>query len=470
MQQESRQETTMMRIVTTLTALALSAVVAAPAFSQASLLDVYQRAMINDPVVREAEATYLSTAETKPQRLATLLPNLTASAGTSNQFSDSIGGFDVGGGISSGDDRNISDSDTDNWRLSLRQTLFNWSNLAQLRQADKIVARAETTYEAAKQELLIRVAERYFNVLGAEDSVASAIAARESIARQLEQAQRRFEVGLIAITDVQQSQAGYDDSVAVEIEAQRQLATTHELLREIIGEVITDLASPQEELPLAPPNPANPEQWVQTAMQQNLTLVSSRLATEVALDDIAIQRANRLPTLSLTAAYNESTQTRATTSIGVLGTRLSESVTRPDGRQWSLDLTFPIYTGGLNRSRIQQAVYQHRASSEALERVARQTERQARDAYLGVISDIERVRATGRSVESNRTALRATQAGFEVGTQTAVDVLSSQNSLRRAETTYSRSRYDYILNILRLKQAAGTLAVVDVEEVDGWLQ
>jgi outer membrane protein len=459
----------MMRIVTTLTALALSAV-AAPAFAQASLLDVYQRAMINDPVVREAEATYLANAETKPQRRANLLPNVSASANTSNQFSDSIGGFDVGGGISTGDDRNISDSDSDSWRVSLRQTIFNWGNYAQLKQADKIVARAETTYEAAKQELLVRVAERYFNVLAAEDNVASAIAAREAIARQLEQAQRRFEVGLIAITDVQQSQAGYDDSVAAEIEAQRQLATTHEFLREIIGEVITELASPQEELPLTPPNPANPEQWVQTAMQQNLTLVSSRLATEVALDDIAIQRANRLPTLSLTAAYNESTQSRITTSIGALGTFVRPSVTRPDGRQWSLDLTFPIYTGGLNRSRIQQAVYQHRAADEALERIARQTERQTRDAYLGVISEIERVRATRRSVESNRTALRATQAGFEVGTQTAVDVLSSQNSLRRAETTYSRSRYDYILNILRLKQAAGTLSVVDVEEVDGWLQ
>jgi outer membrane protein len=467
----------MMRIVTTLTALALSAV-AAPAFSQAGLLDVYQRAMMNDPVVREAEATYLATAETKPQRLAVLLPNLTASANSSNQFSDSVGGFDVGGGISTGDNRNISDSDSEGWRLSLRQTLFNWSNLAQLRQADKIVARAETTYEAAKQELLVRVAERYFNVLAAEDNVASAIAAREAIARQLEQAQRRYEVGLIAITDVQQSQAGYDDSVAAEIEAQRQLSTTHEFLREIIGEVITELASPQEELPLTPPNPANPEQWVQTAMQQNLTLVSSRISTEVALDDIAIQRANRLPTLSLTAAYNENTQDRLTTSYctpnppscPVSGIRQTPSLTRPDGRNWSLDLTFPIYTGGLNRSRIQQAVYTHRAANEALERVARQTERQTRDAYLGVISEIQRVRALRQSVESNRTALRATQAGFEVGTQTAVDVLSSQNSLRRAETTYSRSRYDYILNILRLKQAAGTLAVVDVEEVDGWLQ
>ena len=142
----------------------------------------------------------------------------------------------------------------------------------------------------------------------------------------------------------------------------------------------------------------------------------------------------------------------------------------PEGRSWSLDLRFPIYTGGLNRSRIQQSVYNHRAATEALERIARQTERQTRDAYLGVISEISRVRALRQAVESNRTALRATEAGFEVGTQTTVDVLASQNNLRRAETTYSRSRYDYILNVLRLKQAAGRLSEADVEQVDGWLQ
>lgn len=461
----------MMRIVKTLTAVVLSTVIAAPAFAQASLLDVYQRALTNDPAVREAEATYLSNTEIKNQARSALLPGLNLSANRRNQFSDSLGGVELPGGAIVGGDRNISDSDSDGWSLSLTQTIFDWGNYAQLRQADKVVARAETQYESAKQDLLIRVAERYFDVLAAEDNLASAVAAREAIARQLEQAQRRFEVGLIAITDVQQSQAGYDDSVATEIEAQRLLATSHEFLREIIDEVITDLASPTDNLPLLSPDPANAEDWVQTAMQQNLALVTSRLATEIALDDVAIQRSNRLPTLSLSAGYNESTNERFTTSIqnGVT-TVFPPSLTSPDGRNWSLDLRFPIFTGGLNRSRIQQAVYQHRAATEALERVARQTERQTRDAYLGVNSEIQRVRALRQSVESNRTALRATQAGFEVGTQTTVDVLASQNSLRRAETTYSRSRYNYILNVLRLKQAAGTLSVTDVEEVDGWLQ
>jgi outer membrane protein len=318
---------------------------------------------------------------------------------------------------------------------------------------------------------LVRVAETYFNVLAAEDNLASAVSAREAISRQLEQAQRRFEVGLIAITDVQQSQAGYDDAVAAEIEAERLLSTSHEFLREIIGEVITELAAPTDELPLLSPDPANAEEWVQAALSQNLALTSSRIAVDVALDDVAIQRANRLPTVNLSASYSEDTNDRIQTIFrDPLAPLISTTTQRPDGRSWSIDLRFPILTGGLNRSRIQQSVYLHRAATETLERIARQTERQTRDFYLGVISEISRVRALRQAVESNRTALRATEAGFEVGTQTTVDVLASQNNLRRAETTYSRSRYDYILNVLRLKQAAGNLSVTDVEQVDGWLQ
>jgi outer membrane protein len=270
---------------------------------------------------------------------------------------------------------------------------------------------------------------------------------------------------------VEQSQAGFDDSVAAEIEAQRLLATAHEFLREIIGEMVAELASPTEELPLLSPEPASPEEWVRTAMQQNLTLVSSRLATEVALEDIDVARGSRLPTLSLSAGYSDNKNNSVTEVFDqVLGNSIRPINTEPEGRTWSLDLRFPIYTGGLNRSRVQQSVYNHRVASEALERIARQTERQTRDAYLGVISEISRVRALRQSVESNRTALRATEAGFEVGTQTTVDVLASQQALRRQETTYSRARYDYILNVLRLKQAAGTLSVTDMEEVDGWLQ
>lgn len=457
-----------MKIKPLFVALALAAGATGPAPAQESLIDVYQRAVQNDPAIREAEATYLATAEVKPQARSALFPGLTLSGSRGNRNQDTAGGaINPISGQPVGT-RNIFDQKARGWTVSLTQTVFDWSAYATLKQADKRVARAETDYEAARQALVVRVAEAYFNVLAAEDGLASAVAAREAISRQLEQAQRRFEVGLIAITDVQQSQAGYDDAVAAEIEAQRVLATSHEVLREIVGDIIPDLSSPTDELPLVSPEPANAEQWVQTAMQQNLALVSSRLAAEVAADEISIQQANRLPTLSFSANYTENRQDNVQVVLPDSSPRSSTQL--PDGRSWSFDLRFPLYTGGLNRSRIQQSVYQHRAASEALERVARQTERQARDAYLSVIAGISRVQALRQSVESNNTALRATQAGFEVGTQTTVDVLAAQNNLSRAETTYSRSRYDYILNILRLKQAAGTLGESDVVEVDAWLQ
>jgi outer membrane protein len=452
-----------------LLALAISACVAVPAVAQESLIDVYRRALTNDPAIREAEATYLADAENKPLARSSLLPSLTLGAARTNRYQDQSGGaIDQVLGVPVGQ-RSVFEQDSSNWSVSLTQTVFDWSQYAALRQADKQVVRAETDYEAAKQDLLIRVATAYFDVLAAEDNLVSAAAARESVSRQLEQSQRRFEVGLIAITDVQQSQAGYDDSVAVEIEAQRLLATANEQLREIVGEIVPDLAGPTDELPLLAPDPASAEEWVQQALNANLALVSSRLTADIANDAIDIQRASRLPTLNLSASYTDDTQDRTQTLYPTPGVPVASTL-MPEGRSWSLDLRFPLYTGGLNRSRIQQSVYQHRAATEALERIARQTERQTRDAYLGVISEISRVRALRQAVESNRTALRATEAGFEVGTQTTVDVLASQNNLRRAETTYSRSRYDYILNVLRLKQATGNLVEPDLEQVDGWLQ
>jgi outer membrane protein len=466
----------MPKIIRPLT-LAAFAMFAAPlAWSQEGLLEIYQRALQNDPSIREAEANYRATAEIKPQARSNLLPGLSLSAGRSSNFSESASGAVVPGTGQVVDTGNEFTSTSESLSLNLNQTIFDWAQYTQLRQADKTVARAETDFEVAKQDLLLRVSEAYFNVLAAEDTLASEVAARESIARQLEQAQRRFEVGLIAITDVQESQAGFDQAVAAEIQAQRALATAQEFLREIIGEYVAELAGPSDDLPLMTPEPANAEEWVRTAMRQNLTLISSRINADIVEDDITIQRAGRLPTLSFSAGVTDRSQ--STLAIiesfdpvtGLPLRNVNNSLQEPEGYNWSFDLRVPLFTGGLNSSRIQQAVYRHRAALENLERVARQTERQTRDAYLGVISEISRVRALRQAVESSETALRATEAGFEVGTRTTVDVLASQDVLRRAQTNYARSRYDYMLNVLRLQQAAGSLSIEDIEQVDGWLQ
>jgi outer membrane protein len=460
-----------------LLSIAAALTLAAPiVWSQESLLDIYQRALQNDPSIREAEAIFRANIEAKPQVRSNLLPNLSFSAGRSSRFSESPSGAVVPStGEVFGTGNEITSTNED-MSLSLSQTIFNWAQYTQLKQADKTVARAETDLEVARQDLLIRVAEAYFNVLAAEDSLASEVAARESIARQLEQAQRRFEVGLIAITDVQESQAGFDQAVAAEIQAQRALATSQEFLREIIGEYVTELAGPIDDLPLLTPDPANAEEWVRTALRQNLTLISSRINADIVLDDITIQRAGRLPTLDFSAGYSDSTTDTlaiidALDPITGAPTRVSRpSTSSPLGYNWSFNLRVPLFTGGLNSSRIQQAVYQHRAALEGLERVARQTERQTRDAYLGVLSEISRVQALRQAVESSQTALRATEAGFEVGTRTTVDVLASQDVLRRAQTNYARSRYDYMLNVLRLQLASGGLAIEDIEQIDTWLQ
>jgi len=450
----------------------LLTVLAHSAAAQEGLMEIYQRALQNDPAIREAEARFLASSEVRPQARSQLLPSLSFSTSTSGSFTEDPNPptNPITGENEPGFGGTEADSDSTAWQINVNQTVFDWSQILSLKQADKRVAQAQTEYEAQRQQLLIRVAEAYFAVLAAEDSLEAQQVAREAFERQLEQAQRRFEVGLIAITDVQETQAGFDSAVAQEIEAQRVLATEQERLREIIGEYVTDLASPDDEIPLVSPDPRNPDEWVRVALRQNLALISARLAADIAQDDISIQRASRLPTLTLSSGYRSNRTEREQITERLQGDLVRRSLSESEGYQWQLNLQVPLFTGGLNSSRIQQSVYQHRAQVQAAERVARETERATRDAFLGVESSISRVRALRQAVESAQTALRATEAGYEVGTRTSVEVQQSLEQLTRAQTDYARARYEYILNTLRLKQAAGTLTVADIEQVDGWLQ
>lgn len=328
-------------------------------------------------------------------------------------------------------------------------------------------------YLAAEQDLMTRVAIAYFDVLAAQDTLASEQAAKEAIGRQLEQAQKRFEVGLIAITDVQEAQAGYDQAVAAEIVAKRALANQREVLREITGEYMTDLASPQETIPLLSPDPADEASWVEVALQQNPALLSADLGAEISRDDVRIAQSGHLPTVDLVLSHSDvdvsgnGTSFNPATGIPPISSRLGT-----DSADDSITVQFsiPLFSGGTTSSQAKAASYRHRAAKERLERVARETERQTRDSYLGVMSEISRVKALKQALASANTALKATEAGFEVGTRTTVDVLDARRALFVAETNYARSRYDYIVNVLRLKQAAGILAAGDIVEVNGWLQ
>ena len=251
------------------------------------------------------------------------------------------------------------------------------------------------------------------------------------------------------------------------IAAKRTLASTQELLREIIGDPFDFLARPAEPFEMANPDPISEDRWVEMALQQNLSLVSSRLAADIARENVTIQRGGHFPSLDLVGSAGKLSNSQ----IDVYPDGSPAGGTFLDERQRSIgiQLTFPIYSGGMVSSQVRQAVYQHRAAKERLERVARQTEHDARDAYLGVLSEISRVKALHRAVESNLTALRATESGYEAGTRTAVDVLQSRQQWVQAQTDYSHSRYDYMLNVIKLQQAAGILSEQSLQRINALL-
>jgi len=444
-------------------ALTAALLVAGPAPAQ-DLKEIYQQALRNDPAIREAEANMLATMEQYPQARANLLPQLTFGGRWQTSESDGVTSDTFNS------DRNVTtETDQTSWSFDLQQALFNTDQWRRMRSASKTAARAGVDYEVARQDLIIRVADAYFNVLAAQDSLASERAALEAIGRQLEQAERRFEVGLIAITDVKESQAAFDDSTALEIAARRTLAASKEALREVTGEYPQALATPGEEFPLIPPEPAVEQDWVDVALQQNAELESAKIGVEISRENVAVARGNRLPIVTLDAQIGNFDSERDITD-NITDTFLTTNKVDQDNKQVGVSVNLPIFTSGGISAAVQEQVYLHRASRENYEKVARNAERETRDAYLGVIAEIARVRALARSVESNQTALEATEAGYDVGTRTTVDVLAARDSLLKAQTQYARSKYDYLINVLKLKQAAGTLSAADVADVNNWLQ
>jgi outer membrane protein len=449
--------------------------VCASAAPAADLLAVYQRALQNDPQLREAEATRLAALEAKPQALSALLPQLSGSGVVTRERD--VGPTNTTEPVSApGTPTELEsfpfdgrvDTTTHRYGIDLRQNIFRWQNWVALKSADAQVAQAEADYQAAQQDLMERVSQRYFDVLAAQDDLEAQQVALTSIQRQLDQAESRYKIGLIAVTDVEEARAAHDSGAAAVIAAKRTLASTQELLREITGEGFDYLARPIEPFELANPDPVSEDRWVEMALQQNLALVSSRLAADIARENVSNARGGHFPTLDLVGSrYKDLTNGTDTFTDG---TPAGGSSVDQNQRTIGLQLTFPLYSGGMVSSQVRQAVYQHRAAKERVERVARQTEHDARDSYLGVLSEISRVKALRRAVESNATSLRATESGYEAGTRTAVDVLQSRQLWVQAQTDYSRSRYDYMMNVIKLQQAAGTLSVQSLEKINALLR
>ena len=441
----------------------------------ASLLDVYEQALVNDPRIKEAFANKEAIIEAKPQARSFILPQLSGSASFSDNDSDGqstfqqkiinpINGEEV---VITNNTDFLQESETLQWDVTLRQAIFDYGSWMNLRKANKTVAQAEIDYLAAEQDLIIRVANAYFNVLAAEDTLEAEQAARQAIEKQLDQAQKRFDVGLIAITDVQEAQAAYDQSIANEITSKRNLATAKESLRAITDSYPGQLNKPDNNLPLIMPNPQSESDWVETSLEQNLSYLSAQVGVEIAKSEIKVQRSGHLPTIGIQASKRDiDTDSFRSDSGSEFTPADNENINEGVGVQ----LNLPLYSGGQVTSRVRQAVARHRASKEKLERVARETTRIARDSYLGVISGIATVKALQQSVKSSATALQATEAGYEVGTRTTVDVLDARRRLYSSQKNLAISKYDYHKNILQLKQAAGTLTQSDLEQINNWLK
>jgi outer membrane protein len=437
--------------------------------SAADLKDVYERAMTSDPLIREADANRLATRESKPQAVATLLPQIAANASYQDNRSTGSQTFideNDDGQVIIGSTERETEGTRQGWNVELRQSVFRWQNWAELKRSNVEGAQAEAEYVVAQQDLILRTAEAYFNVLAARDTLEAAQAAYDAIGRQLEQSEKRFEVGLIAVTDVQDAKSAFDSASAALIQAKRNLATSGEILRELTGDAWDTLEKPGADMPLAGPDPASAEDWVKLAMDQNAQLAASRLAAEVTRQVVSIERGGHYPEIDLVVSRGEFEDDGNFTNAGGL-TFPNDSDS--DDTTIGVQFTLPIFSGGATSSRVRQAHYRHVAAKERLERTIRETERSTRDAYLGVNSEVARVQSLKQAVESAQTALQATEAGYEVGTRTSVDVLQARQRLFQSQTDYARSRYDYLLNVLRLQQAAGTLDSKGLTDINGLL-
>jgi len=450
--------------------------------SAEDLLTIFDQAVVNDPSVREAEFTRQATREARPQAWAAYLPQINGSYNKGESESNRLivdaqvipdpnnPGTRV---LQRYADNSSPSPEFSGWNVELRQTIFSWQGLVGLKQSSRIAAQADADYGAAQQDLALRVSTRYFDVLAANDTMQAQQAALDAISRQLEQADKRFEVGLIAITDVQEARAARDTAAADLIAAKRAYATSQELLREITDMQYQVLSTPRSTMPLAIPEPADPQKWVEASMEQNLALTSSRLGAEIARDNVRTAFGGHLPTVDLVVgkSHSESDDIKDfPPAPGFAGDSAPSSTDIDTDKSISLQVQVPIWSSGGTHSRVKQESYRWQAAKQRVERVSRETERTARDAYLGVMSEISRVEALKQALESSRTALKATEAGYDVGTRTAIDVLAARRTLVQSYTNYARSRYDYMLNVLRLKQAAGILDRKALEDVNSWLE
>ena len=412
------------------------------------LAAIFSRALLNDPSYLQAKELRNAATESEFQAIAQLMPLFSVSGGSDwNYLYNKKSGFQGQG---------LQRYWVHQFTVNLNQPVFHWEYWVQLSQSENETAKAEAEFHNAYQDLVVRTVEVYLDVLHAKDNLSFAVAEKESLARQLEQAQQRFDVGLIAITDVLEAQSGSDGAHASEIFAQNSVDNAREGLREIIDEYQGVLAELPNEIPLMKPDPLDIDQWAVAADNQNLDIIAGQNQVELARKAIELQRTGHYPTVDVVGDY------------GYLD-NASSFGGRGDTGSVGLQFNLPIFEGGAVNSRVREALYRFNAEKDRLLAVRRQVTRKVRNAYRGVISTISQVKALRSTVKSSTMSLKATEVGFEVGTRTMVDVVNERRNLFEAQKNLSEARNSYIMNWVGLKESASSLAESDIDTLNDLL-
>lgn len=422
-----------------------------------SLLDIFELARENDPQLKAQAAAFRAGEEEGALARAALLPNISASAGYTHTDTDLTDRIDPDGSAP------LEETER-SWSITLSQTLFDLSDWYDYQAGKKRSERAAAEFAANEQELIVRVAEAYFNVLRAIDQLEATRAEERALEKQLEQTEQRFEVGLTAVTEVHEAQAAYDSAAAARLRAEGDLHISYEALEVLTGEPHDRIAPLEEDFPVTMPEPADRHEWVQFALENNYELKAASLNAKASQEAAKSSRAGRLPSLSGNVGYSDTNRDGAE----YFGTTV-ESDTRRQGTRFGVTLEVPIFSGGAQSARQRQASAQHMQAREQFTTAQRNVVQSARSYHLSVETGVSQVKAQQQAIVSSESALEATQSGYEVGTRNLVEVLMAQRAVYDAQRNYANALYDYVIDTIRLREVAGMLSPADVQQIDQWL-
>ncbi|WP_249678159.1 TolC family outer membrane protein [Pseudomonas abieticivorans] len=426
-----------------------------PLTNKTDLVSVYQEAANNNSDLAASRAGYAAQREVVPQARAGLLPNLSAGANIQNTRTE----FDKPGMVAT--------RSGNSWQATLSQPVFRIDRWFQLKAAEAVDEQAQLQLSATEQNLILQSAEDYFSVLRAQDTLASTKAEEAAFKRQLDQSNERFDVGLSDKTDVLQSQASYDTARANRIVAQRQVDDAFEALITLTNRNYNSIQGIVHTLPVLAPVPNDAKAWVETASQQNLNLLASNYGVTSAEETLRQRKAGHAPTVDAVAQYQKGDNDNLGFSNPQPGVVYGSDVSQ---RSIGLQVNIPLYSGGLTSSQVREAYQRLNQSEQQRESLRRQVVENTRNLHRAVNTDVEQVQARKQSIISNQSAVEATEIGYQVGTRNIVDVLDAQRQLYSSVRDYNNSRYDYILDNLRLKQAAGTLSPQDLQDLARYLK